>query len=71
MFTEWKAGGWDAVIVKKTADLIEQIRVLNRRVERESDEKVRNLNAMEFWKKEAIKLGWSNHVISPLDKNTA
>jgi hypothetical protein len=71
MFSEWEAGGWEAVIAKKTADLVEQIRVLNRRVERESSEKVRNLNDMERWKKRAIKLGWTNHVIIPLDKNTA
>jgi hypothetical protein len=65
MRVQWEKGGFEEVIAGKD----EQIRVLMRQVERESHEKVRNLNSLEWWKKQAIKLGWTNpnHVVIPLD----
>jgi hypothetical protein len=67
MRVQFEKGGFEEVIRGKDAE----ISALKSRVERESKEKVANLNSLEWWKKQAIKLGWSNHVISPLDKNTA
>lgn len=54
MKVQYEQGGFEKVV----ADKDEQIRVLRRQVERESQEKVKNLNSMEFWKKEAIKRGY-------------
>jgi len=63
MRLEYERGGFAEVI----ASLGEQIRVLKTRVSAESREKVKNLNAMEFWKKEAIKLGYSRDTVLSLD----
>lgn len=64
MRLEYERGGFAEVI----ASLGEQIRVLKTRVSAESREKVKNLNAMEFWKKEAIKLGYSRDTVLSLDE---
>lgn len=64
MRLEYERGGFAEVI----ASLGEQIRVLKTRVSAESREKVKNLNAMEFWKKEAIKLGYSRETVLSLDE---
>lgn len=64
MRLEYERGGFAEVI----AGLGEQIRVLKTRVSAESREKVKNLNAMEFWKKEAIKLGYSRDTVLSLDE---
>jgi len=64
MRLEYERGGFAEVI----ASLGEQIRVLKTRVSAESREKVKNLNAMEFWKKEAIKLGYSRDAVLSLDE---
>ncbi|MDB5620535.1 hypothetical protein [Tardiphaga sp.] len=62
MRLEYKRGGFAEVI----KGLAEQIRVLKTRVETESQEKVKNLRAMDFWKKEAIKLGYSRDEVIDL-----
>lgn len=62
MRLEYERGGFAAVI----KGLGEQIRVLKTRVETESQEKVKNLRAMDFWKKEAIKLGYSRDEVIDL-----
>lgn len=64
MRLEYERGGFAEVI----AGLGEQIRVLKTRVSAESREKVKNLNTMEFWKKEAIKLGYSRDTVLSLDE---
>jgi hypothetical protein len=63
MRMQFDRGGFEQIIKDKD----EQIRVLKTRVASESREKVKNLNAMEFWKKEAIKLGWSRDEVIDID----
>lgn len=64
MRLQFERGGFEQII----ADKDEEIRVLKTRVEAESREKVRNLNSMEYWKKEAIKLGYSRDAIITFDE---
>jgi hypothetical protein len=54
MKAQWRAGGFEAVIAGKA----EEIRALLIRVESESREKARNYRNAEYWKAEAIKLGY-------------
>lgn len=54
MRVQYEAGGFEKVV----ADMGEQIRVLRRQVEAESQEKVKNLRSMDFWKAEAMKRGY-------------
>ena len=63
MRLEYERGGFAEVI----KGMAEQIRVLKTRVETESQEKVKNLRAMDFWKKEAIKLGYSRDEVIDLE----
>lgn len=62
MRVQFEKGGFEEVIRGKD----EQIRVLLTRVESESQEKVRNLRTLEYWKAEAIKLGWSDREVIDL-----
>lgn len=64
MRLQYERGGFEQVI----ADKDEEIRVLKTRVSAESREKVKNLNAIEWWKKKAIELGYSRDKIIPLDE---
>lgn len=54
MKAQWRRGGFEAVIAGKA----EEIRALLVRVESESREKARNYRQAEYWKAEAIKLGY-------------
>jgi hypothetical protein len=54
MKAQWLAGGFDAVIAGKDGE----IRALLTRVESESREKAKNYRSAEYWKAEAIKLGY-------------
>jgi hypothetical protein len=54
MKAQWRAGGFETVIAGKDAE----IRALLIRVESESREKARNYRSAEYWKAEAIKLGY-------------
>jgi ATPase subunit of ABC transporter with duplicated ATPase domains len=54
MKVQWQAGGFAAVI----ADKNEEIRTLLTRVASESREKAKNFRSAEYWKAEAIKLGY-------------
>lgn len=65
MRLEYERGGFEEVI----AGLKETLRVANISIERESAEKIKNLRSMEWWKKEAIKLGWSNDEVIELEGN--
>lgn len=70
-FSEMKAlfdkGGFEAVIAAKDAVINAQAA----RIERESKEKVRNLNSSEMWRKRAEEAGWSNDVVIPLPGRAA
>lgn len=57
MKVQWHLGGFDAVIVGKN----EEIRALLTRVASESREKAKNLRSAEYWKAEAIKLGYRSN----------
>lgn len=63
MRVQFEQGGFAEVIAGKD----EEIRALLSRVERESQEKVKNLRAMEFWKKEALKLGYSRDAVIDIE----
>lgn len=63
MRLEYERGGF-AEVIKRMA---EQIRVLKTRVADESQEKVANLRAMDFWKKKAIELGYSRNAVIDLE----
>lgn len=63
MRLEYERGGFAEVI----KGLAEQIRVLKTRVADESQEKVANLRAMDFWKKKAIELGYSRNAVIDLE----
>ncbi|HEU4682952.1 MAG TPA: hypothetical protein VFS39_00435, partial [Nitrospira sp.] len=65
MRLEYERGGFEEVI----ANLRETLRVANISIERESAEKIKNLNRAEWWRKEAIKLGWSNDEVIELEGN--
>lgn len=54
MAVQWEQGGFEAVIATKD----EQIRVLRRQVEDESADKATWARRAEFWKKQAIALGY-------------
>lgn len=56
MKAEFEKGGFAEVIAGKD----EVIRGQAARLESESAEKVKNLRSADFWKAEAVKLGWSN-----------
>lgn len=58
MKIEFARGGFDEVV--KT--LKETIEVQKTRIERESQEKVRNLNTSEMWRRRAVEAGWSNDI---------
>lgn len=62
MRIEYERGGF-AEVIKNLGD---QIRVLKTRIETESQEKVKNLRSAEYWKGEAIKLGWSRNEVIEL-----
>lgn len=63
MRLEYERGGFAEVI----KGMAEQIRVLKTRVADESQEKVANLRAMDFWKKKAIELGYSRNAVIDLE----
>lgn len=63
MKAEWEKGGFEEVIRGKD----EVIRAQASRIESESQEKVRNLRSMEWWKKEAFKLGYSNNTVIDIE----
>ncbi len=63
MKAEWENGGFEEVIRGKD----EVIRAQASRIESESQEKVRNLRSMEWWKKEAFKLGYSNNAVIDIE----
>jgi hypothetical protein len=67
MKAEWEKGGFEAVIAGKDAVIAAQAS----RIERESQEKVRNLNTSEMWRKRAEEAGWSNDVVIPLPGRAA
>lgn len=54
MAVQWEQGGFEAVVATKD----EQIRVLRRQVEDESADKATWARRAEFWKKQAIALGY-------------
>lgn len=60
MKAQWQEGGFAAVISGKN----EEIRALLTRVASESREKIKNLRSAEYWKAQALKLGWRR---DPLD----
>lgn len=64
MRLQWERGGFEQII----ADKNEEIRVLKTRVSSESRQKRENFNSMEWWKKKAIELGYTRHVVIPLDR---
>lgn len=64
MRVQFENGGFEEVIAVKD----KLIATLETRVARESDEKVRNLNSMEWWKKQALKLGYSTDEIIDLSE---
>lgn len=66
MKVEYEKGGFAEVI----AGLGEQIRALKTRVASESQEKVKNLRSLEFWKAEAIKRGYSRNAIIDIETGT-
>jgi len=63
MKAEWEKGGFEEVIRGKD----EVIRAQASRIESESQEKVRNLRSMEWWKKEAFKLGYSSNAVIDIE----
>lgn len=63
MRLEYERGGFAEVI----KGMFEQIRVLKTRVETESQEKVKNLRAMDYWKKKAIELGFSRNEVIEIE----
>jgi hypothetical protein len=67
MRVQFEKGGFEEVIRGKDAE----ISALKSRVERESKEKVANLNSLEWWKKQAIKLGWTDPNFIPVKSAVA
>jgi hypothetical protein len=63
MKLEFERGGFAEVI----SGLGEQIRVLKTRVERESQEKVKNLRSADRWRKKAIEHGYSRNTTIDLE----
>ena len=63
----WESGGFEAVIAGRD----EQIRVLGILVETESGDKAKWKRRADYWKAEALKLGWSDDVVIPLDGEPA
>lgn len=63
MKIQFAKGGFEQIIAAKN----EEIRVLQTRVASESQEKVKNLRSMEFWKKKAVELGYSSREVIDLD----
>lgn len=59
MVAEYERGGFENII----EGLNERIRVLQRQVERESQEKVKNLRSADYWKKKAIAAGANDDVV--------
>ena len=59
MAVEFEQGGFENVIT----GLEQRIEVLKRQVERESQEKVKNLRGLEYWKKKAIDFGANADVV--------
>ncbi|HWJ88533.1 MAG TPA: hypothetical protein VNS12_10715 [Pelagibacterium sp.] len=62
MVVEYERGGFEEVI----EGLRERIGNLQRQVERESEEKVRNLRSAEYWKKKAIESGANADIVIDL-----
>lgn len=63
MKVEYAKGGFAEVIAGKD----EVIRSQKTRIESESQEKVKNLRSAEYWKREAINLGWSNDIVIDIE----
>lgn len=59
MRIQYEKGGFESVIAGKD----DEIRALLSRVERESGEKVRNLRSMEWWRKKAFELGYTDREV--------
>ncbi|WP_116654850.1 hypothetical protein [Pelagibacterium sediminicola] len=64
MVVEYERGGFEEVV----EGLRERIANLQRQVERESEEKVRNLRSAEYWKKKAIEAGANDDIV--IDRKT-
>lgn len=62
MVAEYERGGFEEVV----EGLRERIGNLQRQVERESEEKVRNLRSAEYWKKKAIEAGVNADIVIDL-----
>ena len=63
MKVQWAAGGFEQVIAGKD----EQIRVLETRVYGESEKMASWKRSADYWKDQAIKLGWSNDEVIDLE----
>lgn len=63
MRIEYERGGFAEVI----KGLTEQIKGLKTRVASESQQKVKNLNAAEYWKKKAVEYGYSKNTVIDIE----
>lgn len=63
MRVQFEQGGFEAVIAGKD----EEIRVLETRLYRESEDKASWKKSADYWKSEAIKLGWTSREVIDLD----
>jgi chromosome segregation ATPase len=59
MKVQWASGGYEKVIADKDG----VIRVLEGQVYRENEDKVSWMRSANYWKAEAIRLGWSNEAV--------
>ncbi|MER8979274.1 hypothetical protein [Mesorhizobium sp. M0870] len=63
MWVQYQKGGFEAVIAGKD----EEIRVLKTRVYRESEDKAGWAKVSKFWRKQAVKLGYSSDAVIPVE----
>ncbi|MER9079939.1 hypothetical protein [Mesorhizobium sp. M0895] len=63
MWVQYQQGGFEVVIAGKD----EEIRVLKTRVYRESEDKAGWAKVAKFWRKQAVKLGYSNDALIPVE----
>lgn len=67
MKLEYDRGGFEAILANKDQVINAQAAA----IARESQEKVRNLNTSEMWRKRAEEAGWSNDVVIPIPGRAA